>query len=100
MLPADPLPLSLPKPPISREEWFIERLSGALITLRDLVELNPGVMGGMPVVKDTRFPLARVFAELADGLSVAEIADDYSVDEEVLKQIMDAFAGYFGKPTK
>ena len=83
-----------------RKEQFIERLSQAVGILRDRVEADPDVMGGMPVLKGTRFPLARIFAELADGLSVAEISDDFNLDADNLKQLMNGFACYFGRPIK
>jgi uncharacterized protein (DUF433 family) len=54
----------------------------------------------MPVLKDTRFPLARIFAELADGLTVIQIADDYDLDVDCLTKLMDGFASYFGRPIK
>jgi len=89
-----------PKATVRKEEWFIVRLTQAVITLRDNVEQDPSVMAGMPVLRGTRFPLSRLFAELADGLSINVIADDFDLDLNDLSQIMDGFALYFGRPIK
>jgi uncharacterized protein (DUF433 family) len=35
-----------------------------------LVVSNPGILGGMPVFRDTRMPVKTLFDYLADGLSL------------------------------
>lgn len=37
---------------------------------------DPDVMGGMPVIRGMRIPVATVVAMVADGLTAAEIVDD------------------------
>ena len=53
------------------------------------VEYNPKRLGGMPTIAGTRFPICRIFAELTDNQTLAEIADDYNQD---LEQILDIFS--------
>ena len=39
----------------------------------DLISIDPAVMGGTPCFRGTRVPVAVLFDNLADGLSVDEI---------------------------
>jgi uncharacterized protein (DUF433 family) len=97
---ASSLSAQYPKPVVSREDWFVERVTQAVFILQEHVECSPDVMGGMPVLKGTRFTLSRLFAELADGLSVVAIASDFSLDEESLRRLMEGFGCYLGRPVK
>src|SRR5689334_14297183 len=59
---------------LSQEGWIAERLRQAAIMLRDCIECNPNVRGGVPVLKGTRVPVARILADIADGMSAPEVA--------------------------
>lgn len=89
-----------PKPLVMREDWFFARFSQATYVLREQIDLDPEIMGGMPVLKGTRIPLARIFAEIADGLTIVAIAEDFDLEPEHLKGLMDGMACYFGRPAK
>src|SRR5438445_3964979 len=41
------------------------------------ITTNPDVMGGLPCIGGLRMPVATVVAMVADGMSVAEIIDDF-----------------------
>jgi uncharacterized protein (DUF433 family) len=41
------------------------------------ITTNPDVMGGLPCIRGLRMPVATVVAMVADGMSVAEILDDF-----------------------
>ena len=41
------------------------------------ITVDPDMMGGMPCVRGMRMPVATVVAMIADGMSVAEIVDDF-----------------------
>mgnify|MGYP001423461371 CR=1 FL=1 len=38
---------------------------------------NPDILGGKPVIKDTRVPVALVLAKLAGGMSMDEVIYEY-----------------------
>jgi uncharacterized protein (DUF433 family) len=60
--------------------------------LDDLIERNPGICGGEPVLRGTRVTLRTVLASLADGDSIEQIARSFpSVTEEQVKAVI-AFA--------
>ncbi|HET7386121.1 MAG TPA: DUF433 domain-containing protein [Nocardioidaceae bacterium] len=41
------------------------------------ITIDPNVMGGLPCIRGMRMPVATVVAMVADGMSVAEILDDF-----------------------
>ena len=43
----------------------------------NIVSTNPEVLGGTPVFAGTRVPVAVLFENLADGMSLGEILDAY-----------------------
>jgi uncharacterized protein (DUF433 family) len=75
---------------IRREEWIVERLRRAAIMLRDVIEINERRRGGIPVLAGTRFTIAQVLGELADGRNVKEIAELFELD---LDQIVTLLQG-------
>jgi uncharacterized protein (DUF433 family) len=84
--------------PISQEEWLAERARWAACVLRNCVEVDPKKRSGVPVLKGTRFTVAQLFAELADGRSIAEIADSFELDVEIIKQLLQGFATHLDRP--
>lgn len=47
------------------------------------------------MVKGTRFPVARVFAELTDCTDYKEVAEDYDLDPEIVKGVIAEIAIMF-----
>jgi len=45
--------------------------------IHDLIEINPAIMFGKPVVKGTRITVEHILRKLAGGMMVAEILDDH-----------------------
>lgn len=43
----------------------------------DRISLNPAVMGGKPVISGTRIPVEVIVRMLAQGISEAEILEEY-----------------------
>ncbi len=80
------------------EEWLAERAKYALLVLRECVEVSPGKHGGVPVLRGTRFTVAQVFAEAGEGRSLPEIAADFNLDAELLKNLMDGFSIHLDRP--
>ena len=55
------------------------------------VEIDPGVMGGTPVLRGTRIPLSPIFSELANGLTLVDIANEFDMcdsDFDMLKNLL------------
>jgi uncharacterized protein (DUF433 family) len=45
--------------------------------MKDRIEINPSVMQGKPVVRDTRIPVELILRKLADGAAVEDLLDAY-----------------------
>lgn len=94
-------PISSPQAMTPRlDQWLAVRLQHATQALGESVEVNPAIRGGIPVVRGTRFPVARVLAELADGLSLSQIADDFDLDISTLRQVVESFSILLDRPTQ
>lgn len=54
-----------------------------------IIRSDPAIMGGEPVFRGTRVPVAVVFENLADGLSLKEILESYpTLDEADVKAVL------------
>ena len=45
--------------------------------MRERIEINPSVMLGKPVVRNTRIPVELVLRKLAEGAAMADLLDAY-----------------------
>lgn len=58
----------------------------------DLVDRDPDICGGTPVIRGTRIPLRTVLASLAEGATIEEILEDFpALTEEHVRRVI-AFA--------
>jgi len=54
-----------------------------------LISIDPDVFGGTPVFIGTRVPVAVLFENLADGLTLEEILDSYpSLNRETVLDVL------------
>ena len=59
-------------------------------TLDDLVTSDPEVLGGRRVFRGTRVPVEILFENLADGMSIDEILDQYeSLDRDDVVRVLE-----------
>jgi uncharacterized protein (DUF433 family) len=83
---------------LSAEEWVAQRVSDALLILRDTVEIDPDKCGGVPVLRSTRLTVARLLAELADGRSVGAIAEDFELDPAIPEDLLRNLSQWLDRP--
>jgi uncharacterized protein (DUF433 family) len=63
------------------------------LTLEDLITCDPEVLGGRRVFRGTRVPVEALFENLADGMSVDEILDQYdTLDRDDLVCVLELTA--------
>ncbi len=55
----------------------------------ELVEVVPGKVSGVPLLKGTRLPADTILENAEGGVSAAEIADVFDAPEEQVKAILD-----------
>ena len=46
------------------------------------INIDPGILGGKPVIAGTRVPLQVIVGSLAGGMSVEEVCQEYGVEPE------------------
>lgn len=74
-------------------------LSNKLAEMKSL-EIDPDRRGGVPCLPGTRFTVAQVLAELADGDSVSELVDNLDLDEKSIKDFLNELANMFNVKMK
>jgi len=57
----------------------------------DLVEVNPVKVSGVPILKHTRVQADSIVENYMTGSPVEEIADNFRIDPEIIRQVL-AFA--------
>jgi len=60
----------------------------------DIIESNPKILHGEPVIKGTRIPVARVVALVVQGYKLKDFKDDYPYLDLTKKDLRDIFAYY------
>ena len=53
-----------------------------------LVEVNPGVQSGAPVLCGTRMPVSAIVDNFDYGLSIAEISEQFEVPQDRIQEIL------------
>lgn len=61
--------------------------------IMQLIEINPNKLGGEPVFKGTRIPIALLFDYLEAGSTVEEFIDSYEIDPDLVRRFMRALRG-------
>lgn len=74
-----------------------DRVIYALVLLEDVIVIDPETRGGVPVLIGTRVPISRLFAEVAAGRAIGEIADDKELDLDKVRQVFQGFAAYLAR---
>ncbi len=64
------------------------------------VESVPGRMSGAWVFRGTRMPVAAVFENLEDGLTLDEIVEQFKVSREQVKAVLDFAARSLAAPVQ
>ncbi|MFM9959958.1 MAG: DUF433 domain-containing protein [Planctomycetaceae bacterium] len=77
----------------SAESWIAKRSAHALRELQECVEIDPAKRCGRPVLKGTRMSIAQLLAELGEGRSTFEVADDFGLDAALVNKFVSGLAG-------
>ena len=60
------------------------------MTLAQLIEVHPGKLGGEPVFRGTRIPVALLFDYLEAGHTVEHFIDAYEIDADLVRDFVHA----------
>ena len=66
----------------------------------DIIESKPNILGGMPVLKGTRIPIARVVALYVQGYKIKDFKNDYPYLKITKKDIANIFSYYSNLASK
>ena len=64
------------------------------------VESIPGKVSGAWVFRGTRMPVATIFENLEDGLSIAELKEQFDVTDEQIKTVLQFAARSLAPPDR
>lgn len=63
---------------------------------KDVININPDILGGTPVFKSTRVPIETLFDHLESGLTVDDFLEDFpTVRKEQVKQVLEMVGQWF-----
>ena len=63
----------------------------------DIIESKPNVLGGMPVIKGTRIPVARVVALHIQGYKIKDLKKEYPYLKLTKKDLQEIYKYYTSK---
>jgi uncharacterized protein (DUF433 family) len=87
-----------PAPHDAAALWLVQRVEYASSELSDCIERNPLKMNGVPVVKGSRISVAQILAEIAEGMSADEVAEDFSLDPSLVKRLVSGLSVCLDRP--
>lgn len=70
------------------------------ISMPTIVEKNPNILGGQPVIKGTRIPISRVVALVVQGYKVKDFKKDYPYVNISKKDLIEIFTFYTNQLAK
>ncbi len=62
----------------------------------DIIQTNPKVMGGQPVIKGTRIPVARVVALCVQGYKLNDLKKELPDLSDLTKKNLSDIFSYYG----
>src|SRR5579864_8596252 len=80
------------------EEWYVQCVYYGVVSLHQCVEVDPHRRGGVPVLKGTRVTVAEVLGELAESCGVREVAENFDLDSENLKCLLNGLSLLVNRP--
>ena len=86
-----------PAHPIRLADEVVADLRAAL-ALAECAEVDPKRLGGVPTLRGTRFPVAQVLSQIADGDSIDDLAENFDLDREQLSMLLHALAACLNRP--
>lgn len=60
----------------------------------DIIQVNPKILGGMPTIKGTRIPIARVVALHIQGYKIKDLKKEYPYLDLTKKDLEEIYQYY------
>lgn len=68
-----------------------------MFNMPEIIQTNSRIMGGQPVIKGTRIPVARIVALIVHGYKIRDFKRDYPYLKITKKDLKDIFYYYSNK---
>ena len=65
-----------------------------MLIMPEIIQTNPNILGGAPIIKGTRIPIARIVALHVQGYKIKDFKKDYPYLDITRKDIKDIFDYY------
>lgn len=62
--------------------------------MAEIIQTNPKILGGQPVIKGTRIPVARIAALFIQGYKIKDFKKDYPYLDLTKKDLLEIFTFY------
>jgi len=62
------------------------------------ISMNKEIVGGMPVVKGTRIPVALIISCLSEGMTIEEISEDFGLKENEVRESLNYVVDLLNRP--
>ena len=92
------LPVNQELPIESQDRLYLERLPIAIREMKECVSIDRERMAGIPTLKGTRMTLAQLLGQLADGMSVTTVAEEFEIDQHLIESFLNSLSTYFNRP--
>lgn len=56
-----------------------------MLNYHEYITIQPDILGGKPVIKGTRVPVALIVDEVAGGMPITEVMKEYKLTEEQVR---------------
>jgi uncharacterized protein (DUF433 family) len=83
---------------LDKETWLAQRRWVSDILLLRVVEINPAIRKGVPILRGTRMTISQILGELADGRSTIDISDAFDIDLAQIRMFLEGIAMQFDRP--
>ena len=80
-----------------RDVQFAHRLYLAALALADCVDIDPDRRGGAPVLKGTRFPIAQIISQMAEGDSVDDLVENFDLNGDLIRQCLRGLSDFLAR---
>jgi uncharacterized protein (DUF433 family) len=78
--------------------WFDACAANGYELLKQSVDIDPDIRGGVPVLKGTGFTVAQAIVELAESCSVEDMAKSFDLDAERVRETLFALSLLLQRP--
>ena len=77
---------------------LVDRTQTAMKMLSDSVDIDPQRRGGIPVLKNTRFKVSQLLAQLAADGSVDDLVKNFDLDDTTVRKLLSGLSIILDQP--